>query len=350
MTGLYEILLDKITEPVCVVSGEGLIEFANKPFSDLCLIEASKLLGTQFHQILPQTDSDGFIDMLTSAGWRRQVYLRQIVRLNEDFTAYLFESQENVFLIPHLNEVKNIAMVAEQTANAVVITDALGYIEWVNDGFTQITGYQLEEVYGHKPGDMLQGPLTDVRAIINMREKIALKVPFEEEVLNYAKDGSTYWLRLHISPVFDDKGKHIKFVAIETDITKEIQNREQLYNLSLVANYANELVAITDKEGLLIWANEKFAQLLFLDKNQIVGKQICDLICEDRQLRVFVQRGESFEVALQIGQDLWQLTANLVNDRHGYPNRFVFVFLNLDNKQRLLNSYEEATLRLQQYE
>jgi PAS domain S-box-containing protein len=47
-------------------------------------------------------------------------------------------------------------MVASRTSNGVVITDAAGVIAWVNDGFTRMTGYRLDEVTGKRPGSVLQ--------------------------------------------------------------------------------------------------------------------------------------------------------------------------------------------------
>ena len=47
---------------------------------------------------------------------------------------------------------RKLALVASRTDNAVIITDAEEHIEWVNDGFTRITGYTLGEVVGRKPG------------------------------------------------------------------------------------------------------------------------------------------------------------------------------------------------------
>ncbi len=54
-----------------------------------------------------------------------------------------------------------LALVASRTDNAVIITDAKVRIEWVNEGFTRITGYTAEEVLGRNPGSFLQGPESD---------------------------------------------------------------------------------------------------------------------------------------------------------------------------------------------
>jgi PAS domain S-box-containing protein len=326
---MFEELLNKVSEPICVVSGEGMIRFANQPFNELCFVTSNQIVGEYFDRFIPEIGGEGFTDMITASGWRRQVYLREIFPLTDNLVAYFFENQENAFLLPHLKEVKNIALVAEKTHNAVVITDSLGFIEWVNEGFTKITGFELEEVYGRKPGEVLQGPLTDPKAILNMREKIAQKIPFHEEVLNYSKEGRPYWLRLYIAPVFDEKGNHIKFIAIETDITEEVQKREQLYNLSLVAQYTSELVAITDKSGHLIWANEGFAKVFLAEKDQIKGQHICDLICENTQIKTLLESPQSFKLTVKLQQGAWQLNATWVENEKTELERYVFVLQSL---------------------
>ncbi len=116
-------------------------------------------------------------------------------------------------------EIRKLATVAQKTDNAVIITDASGRIEWVNDGFTRISGYSFEEAIGHKPGTLLQGPGTDPAVVRKMREAIARQEGVELEVLNYTKDRTPYWLYLSIQPVFDDNAVLRQFIAIQTDIT-----------------------------------------------------------------------------------------------------------------------------------
>ncbi len=63
------------------------------------------------------------------------------------------------------DELAKLSLVASKTDNAVIITDKEGLIEWVNDGFTRLTGYTLAEVLGKRPGAILQGPLSDPETV-----------------------------------------------------------------------------------------------------------------------------------------------------------------------------------------
>ncbi|RMF48929.1 MAG: PAS domain-containing protein [Bacteroidetes bacterium] len=134
---------------------------------------------------------------------------------------------------------------AAHTDNAVVITDAQGRALWVNRGFERLTGYTLEEVKGQVPGRLLQGPNTDPETVARIREKLRKKEPFTEEILNYAKDGRPYWIRLYITPLTNELNEVTHFMAIELDITAEkarlLQLEAQLRDIQEARRYAERI-------------------------------------------------------------------------------------------------------------
>ncbi|MBC2595401.1 PAS domain S-box protein [Ruficoccus amylovorans] len=125
-------------------------------------------------------------------------------------------------------ELRRLSLVASRTINGVVITDESGYIIWVNRAFSSITGYDISEAVGKKPGHLLQGPLTDPDTIKYISRQLLNQRPFSAELLNYHKNGNTYWLRLDVNPLFDDNGRLTNFVALETDITRQKETEEAL--------------------------------------------------------------------------------------------------------------------------
>lgn len=120
-------------------------------------------------------------------------------------------------------QLARLALVANRTDNLVVITDAAGKIEWVNDAFSRLTEYPLDEVRGRKPGEFLQGPETDPKVVALMHEYLQRREGFNVEVLNYAKSGRKYWIAIEARPVFNEFGAVSGFVAIETDVTQRKQ-------------------------------------------------------------------------------------------------------------------------------
>ena len=115
---------------------------------------------------------------------------------------------------------RKLALAASRTDNAVIITDAEVRIEWVNEGFTRMTGYSSEEVLGRKPGAFLQGPESDPATIALMRERNKAGVGFQSEVLNYDKWGRKYWVAIEVQPIRDESGQLTNFIAVESDITE----------------------------------------------------------------------------------------------------------------------------------
>jgi len=112
-----------------------------------------------------------------------------------------------------------LSLVSDETDNSVVITGADGLIQYVNSGFTRMTGYAPEEAMGKKPGALVQGQHTDPQTISRIRAKLNAQEPFYEEILNYSKDGEPYWISLSINPVFGQDGKLERFVSVQANIT-----------------------------------------------------------------------------------------------------------------------------------
>ncbi len=117
-------------------------------------------------------------------------------------------------------EAKLLASVAEHSNDGVVITDEKGQTLWINNAFTEVTGYALEEIEGRTPGSLLQGPETSRETKQQIRKSLDRKEPISCEILNYTKAGDPYWLELQINPVFSSNGTLERFIAIERDITE----------------------------------------------------------------------------------------------------------------------------------
>jgi PAS domain S-box-containing protein len=101
-------------------------------------------------------------------------------------------------------------------------------IVFVNDAFARLTGYTRAETLGRNCR-FLQGPGTSTEDVRRVRDSIERRVPIEVELLNYRKDGTTFWNRLLISPVFDAEGELTFFFASQFDVTPE---RERITRLA----------------------------------------------------------------------------------------------------------------------
>lgn len=115
---------------------------------------------------------------------------------------------------------------------AVILTDARRRILWVNRDFEAITGYEIGEVVGLSPGQLLQGPKTEPDALERIRQGLASEEPFKETITNYRKNGEAYECKLVIHPIHDDDRQLVNFLAFEVDGgTVKNENRISLLNL-----------------------------------------------------------------------------------------------------------------------
>ncbi|MGA1495574.1 MAG: sensor histidine kinase, partial [Rhodothermales bacterium] len=126
-------------------------------------------------------------------------------------------------------EQRRLSLIATTTHSGVIITDAQGCIEWVNDAFTTNTGYDLDEVKGLKPKDFLQAPgLNDADTLRNLSRALAAKENVSVDLKNVKKSGDTFYIRLDVTPVFDREQRLINYIGIQQDITEGKVNQEQL--------------------------------------------------------------------------------------------------------------------------
>jgi PAS domain S-box-containing protein len=124
-------------------------------------------------------------------------------------------------------QLTQLSLVAKHSNSAVVITDNQGKIEYVNKAFEKLTHYTFQEVFGRRPGDLLQGPDTDPQHVQNISNALRNHLSTTQEILNYTKEGNPYWVSSSISPVFDDHGLR-NFIAVQYDVTEQKAKEQEL--------------------------------------------------------------------------------------------------------------------------
>jgi two-component system cell cycle sensor histidine kinase/response regulator CckA len=117
----------------------------------------------------------------------------------------------------------------QAVSQGIIISDARAednHIIYASPGVTSLTGYERDEVVGRNCR-FLQGIGTDPASVTVIRNAIREGRPCVVELLNYRKDGTTFWNSVAISPVLDDSGVLSHFVGVQTDVTARRQLEAQ---------------------------------------------------------------------------------------------------------------------------
>ena len=118
----------------------------------------------------------------------------------------------------------------EAIGEGILITDAAEFdnpVIYVNPAFERLTGYSKDEAIGRN-ARFLQGKETDTKTLAHIRSSVETEAAFRGSVLNYRKDGASFWNGLTISPIRDANGATSHFVGILSDETERIQLASEL--------------------------------------------------------------------------------------------------------------------------
>ncbi len=159
------------------------------------------------------------------------------------------------------SKIRKLTAGVEQSSNMIIITTTDGTIEYVNQKFSEVTGWSMEEVDGRKPSILKSG--------YHMRDfyeelwnEITSGKSWRGEIFNKKKNGDYFWDSSHISPIFDENGKISNFIAIKDDITekKRIEDtlRKSRANLMSVIENNPDMICMVDFHGRMIVCNKSF--------------------------------------------------------------------------------------------
>ena len=124
-------------------------------------------------------------------------------------------------------EHRKLATAVEQAAEAIVITDPSANIVYVNPAFERISGYTRAEAMGQNPRILKSGQ-HEQAFYDEMWNTLRQGESWSGILVNRRKDGAFYYEEATISPVHDDSGAVVNYVAVKRDVTYERKVEEQL--------------------------------------------------------------------------------------------------------------------------
>lgn len=254
----YQQLVELTPEGIVIVDGDE-IRYANSAANALLGSSGNDLVGASLESFVTEESGAGFERLLSRATGAE-------TGVATEFTEFTFrratgepvevavagvpvtyENERVVqLLVRDLSEEKRrkkqiqlFGRAIESVSVGVTIVDALQEdqpVVYANQGFQRLTGYPLEEVLGRNCR-FLQGPKTNDATRKKIRSALDAGEPVSVDILNYRKNGTTFWNRLDISPVFDDEGDLTHFLGFQQDITERIRRKQRLAVLNRILRH-----------------------------------------------------------------------------------------------------------------
>lgn len=314
-------ILDRLQDMYFRTDGYGCLIRCSPSAEELLGINHEALAGRRFDSLFADREAaarfarqlmdHGSVDNF-EAGWRREHGGETRVSINARMLDPNVSSQgwegtaRNVTAQRRAEaQMVRLSSALEQTADAVMITDRDGTIEYINPAFSEITGYSRSEAVGAKPS-LMKSNRHDRRFYQRMWEQIVRGDVFTEVFVNRRKDGSLYYEAKTITPVMDQDGNIVSYISTGKDITEHMETQEQLRYLA----EHDVLTALPNRQVLLERMRESIARArrrkqvvatLFMDIDQFkyvndsLGHEVGDelLIQIAKRLVAHVREGDT---------------------------------------------------------
>ncbi|MDN4165909.1 PAS domain S-box protein [Cytophagales bacterium LB-30] len=327
------------------------IMFESKEEKDACWEELLRGEAVNIdHYIVSKFNSVFWLSASYSPVLNSEGRLYKVLMLAHDITAK--KEQEKEF--------ERLSLVADNTDNSVVITNKEGLVEYVNKGFTKMTGYSLEEMQGKKPGSILQGPETNQETVQRIRERLKRSEPIYEEILNYNKKGETYWVSIAINPVKDKDGAIYKFISVQADITETKKSAlDSKYKLEAISR-SNAVIEF-DTHGTIIDVNENFLKIVGYDLEELIGQHHSIFVSESEKISAGYQdfweqlsegnfiQGEFTRIQKDGKKICLRGVYNPIYDIHGKPYKIVKFATDITREKALKAETEKQEAELKSH-
>ena len=193
---------------------------------------------------------------------------------------------------------------------------------WVNESFQRVTGYAPEEVLGRNCR-LLQGPDTDRSAIGELSAAQVERRSTTVILLNYRRDGTTFWSEVSLSPIIDAQGELTHYVGVQVDVSARLRSdaeRARLLAQEQAARAAAE--AAHNRLALLAEATSVLAETLDVQPalqrlTEVLVPALGDACIVDLWSEGVVQRVAVSHVDKEKAGLVWQLTAEDPIDPQG---------------------------------
>ncbi len=236
----YRTLIETLPHAIAIIQDRKIV-FANPALLHMLKADSQdKALGLNFLDTVSGTDKQKVINYARARKKGRvdeapNHYFLTLKRLNgESFPAEIFANRIEYKQKPATQVVAidisrlranqaeraRLASAVEQAAECIMITDPHGIVKYVNPCFEEMTGYSVNEVVGHTPQIVSSGKHSKA-FYDNLWQRISSGKTWRGNFVNRKKDGTLFEEEAVISPVMDNAGNIVNYVAVKRNVSYE---------------------------------------------------------------------------------------------------------------------------------
>lgn len=285
---LYDAIEDA-GHAILVTDDGGQITYANPTMSELSGYDEEELLG-ETPALLNSGEHDAaFYEDLWETIHSGDIWHGEVVNERKDGTHYVIDqtiapitdgrstegyvaiNRDVTDRVERERDLRRFRKAVERAGHAIMITDADGYIEYVNPAFESQTGYDSHDVIGETPA-VLESGVHDESFYEDLWATIADGDVWHGEVVNERKDETRFIIDQTIAPITDDEGTVDGYVAINRDVTERKEREQELERFRSAVKYAGHGVVITNVDATIEYVNDAFEDITGYSASEVVGE------------------------------------------------------------------------------
>ncbi len=305
----FRAIIDTLIDSVIIINESGIIQLINPAVETLFGYHRQELIGRNISILMPSPDSerhDHYLRQYCRTGIGKIIGVgREVLAKRKDGAVFpvllsigelgLTGAHRFVGIIHDLGPRRQVeekltllSSAIEQAPAGVLIASLSGEIEYINEGFTRLTGYTAAELQGHNlfaSGSAIASLASNAPLCWRL---LAVR-QWRGEIKDLDKHGKEYWASVTFSPIHDEQGVAIRLLGRFQDITQQKRDQNALAESESrfreVARMVGEWLWEQDAGGHYTYSSAAVEDILGYRPEEIVGMHYLDLLTEiDRKL------------------------------------------------------------------
>ncbi|MGE7184274.1 PAS domain S-box protein [Peribacillus sp. NPDC006672] len=289
---------------VAITDAKGIITYVNEKFLEISQYEKHELIGKN-HSIInsgyhaKEFFTDLWLTISQGKTWNGEICNRakdgnvywvettivpfmkrgkpyQYISIRSDISSR--KKAENA-LRSSIKELEDMHYAINQSS-IVAITDDKGVIIEVNEKFSEVSGYERNELIG-QTHNLVNSGFHSKEFFDEMWKTIHQRKVWKGEIRNRAKDGSFYWVDTTIVPFFSEEGKPFQFLALRHDITERKQSEEMLHRQDKLAAVGQLAAGVAHEIRNPLTSMKGYTEFLQLDETDENKQEYLEIIMDE---------------------------------------------------------------------